>query len=69
MKIMGERSWVKVDHLIKLATAHDIKNYMQIIDEVSTAISSWISFATIANVPKEEVLKIDAILNKINTRL
>jgi len=68
MKIMGERSWVKMEHLIQLAKAHDIKNYMQIIEEVSNAISNWISFATIANVPKEEALKIDTILKRINQK-
>ena len=66
MKVMGEKSWIRKKHLIQLAQAHDIKNYIQIIDEVSTAISNWTTFATIANVPKEEALKINTILHRIN---
>jgi len=68
IKIMGERSWVKMEHLIKLAKAHDIKNSMKVLEEVSKAVASWMSFATIANVPREEALKIDTILNRINQK-
>ncbi|MEA3229149.1 MAG: HipA domain-containing protein, partial [Campylobacterota bacterium] len=66
MKVMGENSWIRINHLIKLAKSHDIRNYQEILDEVSSAISSWTSFAKIANVPQEESLKIETILNKIN---
>ncbi len=67
MKTMNERSWIKINHLVKLAKIHDIVQYEDIIENIADAISKWSSFAKIANVPYDEALTIKTILNKIYT--
>ncbi len=65
MTVMGEGASASTKDLIKLAKAHDIGNYQQIMDEVSEAISDWSSFAKLSNVPQNETFMIENVLKSM----
>ncbi len=66
MTVMGEGASPGFNDLLKLAKAHEIQNYQQIMDDVSCAISKWSYFAKLSEMDAKEANIIEQELKKIN---
>ncbi len=60
---MGEGKNPTTEHLMKLASKHQIKNAEMMIDEIKTAVAKWQEFATIAGASKTTIQSLDKIFS------
>ncbi len=64
LTVMGEGVSPGIKELVRLAKSHDVKEYKDIIDEVTAAVSIWSQFADQARVPQKEASLIEKVLTK-----